>query len=464
MSFLKKFIGDKKFYKMILAVAIPIIVQSLITNFVNLLDNIMVGQVGTAQMSGVAIANQLLFVYNLATFGALSGVGIFTAQYFGAKDDEGARASVRLKMIVCIILMGLFFVIALTGGESLVGLFLTPGEDGEEAALSLNEGMRYMKIILISLPAFVFSQVYGSSIKEYGETKLPMIAGLVAVFVNLAGNYIFIFGHFGAPKMGVSGAAVATVIARYVEACIMVAAAHRHTDRYTFMKGLYHGGIPGALVKKVAIKGTPLMINEVIWSAGMTAISQSYSTRGLSAVAAVNINSTVFNLFSIMYFSFGTVISIFVGQALGSGDMKKARDLDNKIIAFSLTLSALTGLIAFSFAPLIPQVYNVTDEVRSLATELLRVSCLCMPIGCLVHSCYFTLRTGGKTVVTFFFDCVFVAAVAYPVSFVLSRFTNMPLVYLYLTIQLLDLIKILIGLILVVKGVWMNNLVAEEKH
>lgn len=462
MSLRKKFIGDKAFYKMILAVAIPMIVQNMITSFVNLLDNIMVGQMGTAQMSGVAIANQLMFVYNLATFGALSGVGIFTAQYFGAKDDEGAKASIRLKLIVTLALMGLFYVIALTGGKELIALFLTPGEAIEEAELSLNEGMRYMKIILISLPAFVLSQVYGSSIKEFGETKLPMVAGLVAVFVNLIGNYIFIFGNFGAPKMGVAGAAVATVIARYVETGIMMFAAHRHTDRYTFIKGLYHGGIPGTLMKKVAIKGTPLMINEVIWSAGMAAITQSYSTRGLSAVAAVNINSTVFNLFSILYFSFGHVISIFVGQALGSGDMKRARDLDNKIIAFSVTLSVTTGIIAACLAPAIPQVYNVTEEVRALATDLIRVSCICMPIGCLVHSCYFTLRTGGKTIVTFFFDCVFVAAVAFPVSFVLSRFTDMPLVSLYLVIQLLDLIKIAIGLVLVYKGVWINNLVKDE--
>lgn len=438
-------------------------VQNLISSFVNLLDNIMVGQMGTAQMSGVAIANQLMFVYYLVTSGALAGVGIFTAQYFGAKDGEGAKASIRLKLIITLALMGLFVVVALVAGNNLIALFLTPGEAQEEAQVTLQEGMRYLKIILISLPAYALSQVYASSIKEFGETKLPMTAGLVAIFTNLIGNYIFIFGHFGAPKLGIAGAALATVIARYIEAGIMIVAAHKNAKRYTFVQGLYRGGIPASLMRKVVIKGTPLLVNELIWSASMTAINQSYSTRGLGVVAAVNINSTVFNLFSILYFSFGNVISIIVGQALGSGDMKKARDLDNKIIAFSVVISLFTGVVGALVAPAIPYLYNVTDEVRSVATDLLRISCMCMPIGCLAQGCYFTLRTGGKTVVTFFFDCVFAAVIAYPVSFVLSRFTGIPIATLYMIIQLLDLIKITIGLILVHKGIWINNLVKEGK-
>ncbi|MCF0135719.1 MAG: MATE family efflux transporter [Lachnospiraceae bacterium] len=462
-SFLSRFIGDKAFYKKILIVAIPMVIQNLITNFVSLLDNIMVGQVGTEQMSGVAIANQLIFVFTLVIFGSLSGVGIFTAQFFGAGDEAGARATVRMKIVVGVIILGIFYLVAFLWGRELISLFLTGDDAPEKVAITLSEGMRYLRIMFIGLPPFVASQVYGSSLKEFGETRLPMQSGIIAVFVNLVGNYVFIFGHFGAPAMGVAGAALATVISRYVEAGIMMWETHRHVDRFTFMSGLFkHEKMPSGLVMDVIRKGVPLTINEFLWSAGMAAISQSYSTRGLSAVAAVNINSTVTSLFSIMFFSFGTVISIFVGQALGSGDMEEARITDSRIMTFSLSVSAVTGLVSFVLSPLFPQLYNVTDEVKELAIQLLRIASLCMPIGALVHSCYFTLRTGGKTLITFLFDSVFLCLVAYPTSFILSRFTDMPLKSMFLCINLLDLIKIAIGLILVGKGVWLNNLVEDK--
>ena len=463
MSLKSKFVGDKAFYRMVGTIAIPIVIQSLITNFVNLLDNIMVGQVGTAQMSGVAIANQLTFVFNLAVFGALSGIGIFTAQYFGAGDEEGARQTMRIKYGICLLLLAIFYVLALTSGGDLIKLFLTGEGSPEDIALTLAEGHRYLNIMLIGLVPFVLAQVYSSTLKESGETKLPMRAGVAAVFCNLIGNYILIFGNFGAPKMGVSGAAVATVISRFLEAGIILWATHRHTERYKFIQGLYTSlKIDKALFRKVALKGTPLLINEFLWSLGMSAITQSYSTRGIAAVAATNITNTVFHMFSTVYFSLGSTISIIVGQALGSGDSRKARDMDNKLMAFSLLLSTSVGLIAFFLAPLFPQLYNTEPEVRQLATQLLRVVSLCMPIACLVHSSYFTLRTGGKTIITFLFDSFFVVVCAYPVSFILSRFTDLPLVTLYTVVQLLDLIKVVIGLTLVAKGVWIQNLVAKD--
>ena len=465
MSLKSKFVGDKAFYKLVGRITIPIVIQSLITNFVNLLDNIMVGQVGTAQMSGVAIANQLMFVFNLAVFGALSGIGIFTAQYFGSGDDEGARQTMRIKLAVCVILLAIFYVLAIFFGEPLIQLFLKGEGNAAEVEITLAEGHRYLNIMLIGLVPFTLSQVYSSTLKESGETKLPMVAGIVAVTCNLVGNYILIFGNFGAPKLGVAGAAYATLISRFVEAGIILITAHRHPERYPFLPKLYRSmKVEKRLLREVALKGTPLMINELLWSLGLSAITQSYSTRGLAAVAAINITTTVFHMFSTVYFSLGSTISIIVGQALGSGDSEKAKDLDNKLIAFSLMLSTLAGIVAFILAPLFPQLYNTEAEVRDLATRLLRILACCMPISCLVHSCYFTLRTGGKTIITFLFDSFFIVVVAYPVSYVLSRFTNLPLLPIYLIIQLLDLIKVVIGLVLVKKGVWVQNLVAKTKE
>lgn len=458
---MSKLLGNKAFYKMVLLVAVPIMLQNGITNFVSLLDNIMVGRVGTEEMSGVAIANQLLFVFNLSIFGAISGAGIFTAQFHGAKDHEGVRATMRYKLIITMSIFVLACALMIFKGEALISLYLNESEGGD-VALTLSEGRKYLNVMLVGLPAFALSQCYASTLRETGETVLPMKAGIVAVFVNLVLNYVFIFGNFGAPRMGVQGAALATVISRYVETAIIVIVTHRNKVKNQFVNHLYRTlHIPGRLVKDITIKGMPLMINEILWALGMSTIMQSYSLRGLNAIAALNINSTIFNLFSTVYFAMGSCIAIIVGQLLGAGKTEEAKDTDTKLIFFSIMMSAGVGVVTMLFAPLITGVYNTSDTVKDLATQLIRVSALCMPLYSFVHTCYFTLRSGGKTIVTFLFDCVFMWVCCIPVAFILARYTGLPVVQLYLVIQLLDLIKAVIGFILVKKGVWVQNIVGD---
>ena len=188
----KKYIGNKAFYMMVMAIAVPIMIQNGITNFVSLLDNIMVGQIGTEQMSGVAIVNQLIFVYNLCIFGGVSGAGIFTAQYFGQKDDEGIRSTFRYKIwLALIITVGAAFLL-LFFGKQLILLYLM-GENGGNEKLALEYGMTYLRIILLDLPAFMILQVYASTMRECGETVVPMKAGAAAVAVNLIFNYLLIY-------------------------------------------------------------------------------------------------------------------------------------------------------------------------------------------------------------------------------------------------------------------------------
>lgn len=460
----KKLFGNRAFYAMVLGIAVPIIIQNGITNFVGLLDNIMVGRVGTEQMSGIAIVNQLLLVFNLAIFGAISGAGIFSAQFFGCGNQKGVRQTFRFKLYICAAITLLGVLVLLSGGEQLILLYLH-GE-GNEAALeaTLGYGRQYLLVMLTGLLPFAVEEIYASTLRECGETRLPMIAGVVAVFVNLLLNYLLIFGKFGFPELGVVGAALATVISRYVQAAIIILWTHTHADKMPFITGVYREWkIPGRLAGSIARKGTPLMINEILWAAGTAALNQCYSMRGLDAVAALNISSTISNLFNIVFMAMGSAISIIVGQLLGAGKMKEAKDTDTKLIALAVFSCLVLGGILFLLAPLFPRLYNTPEAVRSLATRFLRVAACCMPIWAFMHSTYFTLRTGGKTIVTFLFDSVFLWAVTTPVAFVLSRFTPLPIIPLYLSCQLLDLIKCAIGFILVKKGVWINNIVASDQ-
>lgn len=455
-------IGDRAFYAMVLAIVLPIIVQNAISNFVNLLDNIMVGRIGTDQMTGVSIVNQLLFVFNLCIFGGVSGAGIFAAQYHGAGNHEGVRDCLRFKLMLAIGITALgAFVFALFD-TPLISLYLNEEGAAERVAQTLKHGEDYLKIMLFGLPPFAISQAYASTLRETGETALPMRAGIAAVLVNLLFNYILIYGKLGAPALGVRGAAIATVLSRYVELAIIVLRTHTRPDKYPFARGVYHSmRVPLPLVKQIAIKGTPLLVNEAFWSLGISVIARCYSLRGLDVVTALNISNTVANLFNVVFLSMGNATAIIIGQALGAQDIPRAKDYVWKLVAFGIGCCMVTGVLLAIASPFIPMIYNTEDHVRSLATRFLLVCAAYMPVGSFCNSSYFILRSGGKTMLTFLFDCVFTWTISLALAYSLVTFTSMDVVAVYLCVQMADLIKCVLGFILVKKGIWIHNMVSD---
>lgn len=461
---LKSLIGDRNFYRHVLAVSLPIMIQNFITNFVSLLDNIMVGRVGTTAMTGVAISNQLIFVFNLCIFGCVSASGIFTAQFYGRGDQRGVADTMRFKLysglLLCAVGIGVFALF----GEGLISLYLQGEGAVEDAQASLAAGLDYLHIMLWGLAPFVLVQCYAGTLRECGQTFVPMVAGITAVIVNLSLNYILIFGKFGVPALGASGAALATVISRYVELLIVVIWTHRHHDENPFARMTYQSaGVPRALVSKIMIKGMPLMVNELFWSLGVAALSQCYSWRGLSVVAAINISSTITNLFNVIHLALGSSVSIIVGQLLGAGDMEEAVDRDTKLIAFSTGVCLIIGAVMFAAAPLFPAIYNTEQAVRDLATAFIRIMAVYMPFGAFLHASYFTLRSGGKTIITFLFDSVFICCVSLPSAYIMAHYTAVPIIPLYAAVQAIDIIKCVIGFILVKRRVWVQNIIENEK-
>ena len=459
----KKFIGDKAFYAMVLGIAVPMVIQNTITNFVNLLDNIMVGQIGTEQMSGVAIANQLLFVYNLCTFGGFSGAGIFTSQFNGKGDNDGIRHTMRFKLLLGIILTSCAILILSVFDAPLISLWLHDGSNTGNLEQTLLAGQKYLRIMLIGLIPFAIGQVYTSTLREIGQTKITMKAGITAVLVNLVFNWILIYGKFGLPAMGVAGAAIATVISRIVECAIVVIWLHRHSKQFPFVQKVWSSlKLPVKLMKSIIIRGMPLLVNEALWSMSMTVINQCYSTRGLAAVAAINISSTIVNLFNVVNASLGGCVGIIVGKLLGQGKAKEAVDTNTKLIAFAVASCAVVGWILAATAGLFPHFYNTSDEVRELAAYFIRLVALMMPITAFNHCAYYTLRCGGKTMIVFLYDCVFICVVTLPLAYILAYFTSVGIHHMYLICQLANIIKSIFGLIMIKRRTWVNNIVGGK--
>ncbi len=459
---MNRFIGDRAFYKRVLSIAIPIIIQNGITNFVSLLDNIMVGRIGTEQMSGVAIINQLIFVFYLGIFGAISGAGIFTAQYVGQKNTEGVRHTLRFKLLEAAVISAVGALILIIFKDQLISLYLHEQGENIDAASTLRYGGQYLSVMLIGLLPFAVTQCYAGTLRESGETLVPMSAGVIAVCVNLFLNYVLIFGNFGAPVLGVRGAAIATVTSRVVELLIVVLWTHLNGDKNPFAVGLFRGfSIPAALSFKIVVKGTPLFLNELLWAMGMAALTQCYSVRGLGVVAAFNISSTIVNLFKVFVISMGNVVAIMIGQILGSGDMSHVVETDNRLIAFSVTVSTVLGVIQFLMAPFFPEFYNTGWEIKKLAAEFIQIAAFYLPVEAFLNSAYFTIRSGGRTVITFLFDSVFLWFVSWPAAFILSRYTSFSIEIIYIAVLSLDSLKALIGFIMLKRKVWIRDLVGE---
>lgn len=460
---LSRYIGDKAFYRSALAIAVPIMLQNGITNFVNMLDNLMVGRVGTLQMTGVAVANQLFFVFQLCLFGAVSGAGIFGAQFYGKGDHEGLRHSFRFKILLCTVLTALCAVVFWFGGEWLINQFLQGEGAAEDAAASLGYAQTYLRIMMISMIPNALIQTYASTLRETGETMLPMKAGVVSVLVNLVLNTLLIFGYLGFPKLGVAGAAIATVVARFVEMLIVIVWTHRHKQKNIFIVGAYRSAyIPLRLVGNMLVKGAPLMLNEALWSLGVTMLNRCYSVRSLDVVAATNISQTFWNVFSVVFMSIGTSIGIIVGQLLGAQKFREVRDTTRKMIAFSMAVSVVMAGLYILCSGWIPLLYNTTDAVRSLARGVIIISALYMPLDSFVHATYFSLRSGGKTGITFIFDCGFVWMIQVPLAFVLSQYTALPFLTLYACCQAVAIVKCTLGFIFLKQGKWIRCVVSDE--
>ncbi len=455
----QRYFGDRAFYKKVLWIALPIMVQNGFTNFVNLLDNLMVGRIGTDQMSGVAIVNQLLFVFNLSIFGALSGAGIFIAQYYGSNDRESMKNVFRMKVLIAGIIMILGICILFFGKSFLISQFLHDGSVTGNLDATLQYGIDYIDVMVIGLIPYTISQCYASTLRETGETMLPMKAGIASVVVNLCFNYVLIYGKLGMPVLGVKGAAIATVIARVTECAIILGWVMAKRETYDYLHRIfYRFSIPGHIVKEVVAKGTPLLMNEFMWAAAMTILTFCYSTRGLAAVAGINISNTINNVFNIGLISLGNAVSIIVGQLLGAGSFAEAKDTARKLITFSVCFCAGIALVMAATAPFFPLLYNTTDEVRQLATKFILIMAALMPFCAFTNASYFTLRSGGKTVVTFLFDSCYAWVVCASTAAILAFCTDIPVVPMYLICQSLEIIKCIVGFILVKKGVWIHNL------
>ena len=457
---MRRFIGSKKFYKSLLVVVVPIVLQMFITQFVGLLDNLMVGQVGGSEMTGVSLANQLLFVFNLAVFGSMSSASIFGSQYFGAKDKQGYQESFRFKCLLGLVVFAISTLLFIFLDDQLISFFIKKSdEQTTDPVVALQSAKAYLMIMLVGNLPFIIKEIYSTSLREMKETFVPMLSGIIAILVNLVFNYLLIFGKFGFPELGIKGAAIATVLSRVVEMFVVVIYSYVKIKKYDYFKGVYLKFLKIKSFKKFMPKTIVMVSNEVLWSLGLTLILSCYALRGLDAVASLNICNTVSNVFWTIGSSIGNAAAIILGAQLGASKLKEAKEDSYKILSFSLVVSIAFALIMVGSAYLIPNIYKVSDQIKELSRNLILLTAIFIPMHTVDTVMYFILRTGGKVLITFSFDSLFIVAIKLPVALILANFTTLAVIPMFLIITAMDLIKMVPGYILVDKGVWLKVIV-----
>lgn len=451
---MKHLFGTKSFYKSIISIAGPLVLQQLLTSSVQLVDNLMVGSLPNGELGSVAIINQLYFVIILITFGAMGGAGIFTAQYFGSKDYDKLRQTFRFKIVIGFLLALLSFIVFSIFSGPLISVFT------DNPVIKGNSEI-YLKVIRWSAFPWILNVAIASTFRETRVTKPLLVISIVAILTNTLLNYLLIFGNFGFPELGIYGAAVATLIARGVEftlALILVIRRGKLFNSRVFeiLK------INPKLFTSILVMAFPLMLNEALWSGGQTVFFYAYTSRGTDALEAVTITSTISQLVFVTFGGIATAVAVMVGNTLGKNELEQAKDNAKKLIAFAVMIAIGAGIILFILSFFVVNFFNASEASRAIARFNIRINALFIPVFSFNVAMYFTLRSGGDTKSTFLMDAGYMWVIPVPIALVLAHFTTLPVTLMFLIVQSMDIPKMFFGLSRYRKENWVKNLALDE--
>jgi putative MATE family efflux protein len=390
----------------------------------------------------------------LAIFGLLEGAGVFIQQFTGKKDYDRIRDCYRFKIISSFIFLLIIIPLIYIFGHHLVWQYC---KSDTNRNLIFNEAMDYLRLIAISYIPFTIGYIYSTTYREMGLTKYAMYSSIVALVVNTILNLVFILGL----KQGAKGAAYATIISRICEMLFLIGLSR--LKKFLFFRNAFKPfKFEKGIVKKILSKSYLLFINEIGFALGNILQTLAFSQRD-GVLAAISVLTTISNIITILIQGLSVGIGVIVGQDLGQGDFVKARDDNKKLSFLGIYLSLFTGLILVATSFVLPNIFKEIDnEQKKIATKLIIIYGVLLFANCLSIIYYYTLKAGGRTFETLILDTGFMLVVYVPVSWILAMATNLNIIYIYLIVRGLDILKSVLGFILVKRGKWLQNLTIED--
>jgi putative MATE family efflux protein len=442
--------NDKQFYRNLFAIALPIMFQNFINSFVNMLDTVMIGRLGTVEIAAVGLGNQVFFLYNMALFGLCSGSSIFTDQFWGKRDIQGIRRNTGFGLILALGGAVLFTTAGLLIPDRIIAAY------SQDPAV-ITAGAEYLRVLAPSFIPFGISMIFMHTLRSVERVKLPMAATFAALSVNAVLNYCFIFGAGPFPAMGVRGAAIATVISRIAETLILILV--------SYIRKYPPAGSLGELlnfntayVRRFIRIVLPVLINEIIWSFGISLQNLIFARTHTDAIAAFNIVGTVNQLTWVLFIGLGNGVAVLIGKKIGEGDEKSARDYAARITVFS-PLAALGAVcILLPVSRLLPFVFNVNENVIASANIMFIILSFFYPfrsfnMAMVVGIC----RAGGDTVFCAVYDILFLWALALPLAALAGFVFHAPVWILFLCLNSEECFKVILGFWRLRSGKWLRN-------
>ena len=445
-------IEDRQLYKKLARIAIPISIQGVVSATLNLIDNLMVGFLGEADLAAVGIASQIYFIHYLILYGFTSGTATFMAQFYGAKDYKNIRKVVGFSIVIALGVAVIFFIGGFFFTDNILGIY----SDDQRI---IEMARPYVKIGTATFFFLAFSVPLEMAFKATQQTRVPLIVSTVVFSTNTCLNYIFIFGKFGAPAMGVAGAALATAIARFLEVLISLIFAHRKSNCF---HGSYREffGWKKEMVLRIVKNSMPTTLNELLWSVGQSMYVAAFSRIGTTAYAAYQAAASINSIFSFAAFSVGDAALILVGEKLGEGKREETYSLGKKLLKIGTVLGILVGLLLVLAAKPLVGFFSLTALGKTYAVKILTIYGLCMGLN-LYNGINITgtLRGGGDTRFAMIAECSCVWLVAVPLAFLASQVLHVPIFIAVLMIKAEEVVKCLILTKRFISKKWVNNVI-----
>jgi putative MATE family efflux protein len=462
MKIIQRILNDKSFIKKTFAITVPVALQNLLSNVLNMIDTIMIGQLGDDFVGAVGLANKVFFVFSLLMFGICSGSAILASQYYGNRDLLGIKRVLKMSLMIGVggsfvfVLSGIFF------PEQVMSILTIHQNQVEIGAI-------YLGIIAFSYPLIAVTNCFVAILRSMNYVKLPVIITSISIVINVILNYVFIFGHFGMPAMGVAGSALATLIARIIEVILLLIAVYRHkvgdggVGDFIHQKYTKENGVPflnKPFVYKYFYTAAPVIANEFMWGLGVTMYSLVYGRMPAEATNAITITSTVEQLAMVFFFGICHAAAVVLGNELGANELEKAEEHAKNYMVMMFGLSIIGAILAFLLKDAIISLYPVSEVVADYVRLSLTVFAIYMPVRMLNALIIVAiLRSGGDTKAALFLDVTGVWFIGIPMAVIGGLFLHLPIYLVYAMILIEEVYKAILGYHRYRKKKWLRNIV-----
>ncbi len=456
---LKRNFGTRDFYKRIMIIALPLMFQQMLNSFVNIIGNLMVGQISDSAVAAMAIVNSYYMIALMSIIGFTSISGVFITQYHGAENKEKIQESFRISLLISAMLAIPFIIFGLTYSKEIIVFY-----SNQTSGAVVTEGIRALKVITLSLIPMALATNTSNAMRSVYDTKTPLVASIVAIITNVTLNMSFLFGWFNLPHLGVLGVAISMFASRSMEMGILTYAMLKKD--YPFkspLRDLFK--VTKDLVFRTIQKGFPLTINEIIWASAMSLLWKFYGTRGELVLTSFAIASTIYDIFFSLFGGIATAASIIIAHSLGANDLTKAKTQAKQLLSFGIAISFIFSAVIYSMKFVAPFLYQATSvEALNLAGKILQTMALFFPIFVSNFMIFFILRSGGAIKEALFMDAGFMGGIMIPVLGLATYFTNWNFLSLYILVQSVDLLKLLVAGIFLKQEKWVKNLTLSSNE